>query len=62
MPLRSAYERRLVIAGRDVVVSDSNGTLRTTGTVLGVDDEGRLLVSGRAGVEAVVAGEVTLRR
>ncbi len=44
-----------------MVVSDAMGTVRARGTVLGVDADGRLLVEGRAGVEAVVAGEVTLR-
>ena len=61
-PLRAAYEERSVLKGRAVVVSDLTGAVRANGTVLGIDDEGRLLVGGRAGVEAVVAGEVTLRR
>jgi hypothetical protein len=30
--------------------------------VIGLDDEGRLLVAGLSGVEAVSAGEVTLRQ
>jgi BirA family biotin operon repressor/biotin-[acetyl-CoA-carboxylase] ligase len=60
--LREDYERRLVLIGREVVVSDLTGAVRASGTVRGVDDEGRLLVSGASGVESVAAGEVTLRR
>lgn len=59
--LREEYESHSCLTGQDVVVSDAMGTVRARGTVLGVDAEGRLLVEGRAGVEAVVAGEVTLR-
>ena len=45
----------------DVVVRDMDGTARVSGSVFGIDDEGRLLVAGLSGVEAVTAGEVTLR-
>ena len=49
--------------GAEVVVSDLLGTVRASGTVTGVDDEGRLLVCDESGtVLPVVAGEVTLRR
>jgi BirA family biotin operon repressor/biotin-[acetyl-CoA-carboxylase] ligase len=61
-PLRTAWEERSAMTGRDVVVSDMSGAVRAAGRVEGVDAEGRLLLSGPSGVEAVVAGEVTLRR
>jgi len=60
--MRSEYERRCSLLGEDVVVRDMTGAMRTSGSVLGIDDEGRLLVAGLAGVEAVSAGEVTLRQ
>ena len=60
--LRSAYEARFALTGADVRVTDLLGTVRASGIVQGVDDEGRLLVRGADGtVCAVVAGEVTLR-
>lgn len=61
-PLRAAWEQRSAMTGRDVAVSDMSGAVRAAGCVVGVDPEGRLLLSGPSGVEAVVAGEVTLRR
>lgn len=61
--LRADYESRFALAGAEVVVSDLLGTVRASGVVNGVDDEGRLLVSDERGaVTPVVAGEVTLRR
>ena len=59
--LRDEYQRRSSLIGRDVVVRDMDGTARVSGSVFGIDDEGRLLVAGLSGVEAVTAGEVTLR-
>jgi len=59
--LRADYEARFSLAGRDVRVSDLGGTVRAQGVVLGVDDDGRLLVQDGATVTPVVAGEVTLR-
>jgi len=61
-PMRSEYERRSSLMGEDVVVRDMTGAARASGSVIGVDDEGRLLVVGLDGVEAVSAGEVTLRQ
>ncbi len=60
--LREDYESRLVLTGHEVVVSDLVGTVRASGTVRGVDDDGRLVVGGAAGIETIAAGEVTLRR
>ena len=59
--MRDEYERRSTLIGRDVVVRDMSGHVRSSGSVFGIDDEGRLLVAGLSGVEAVSAGEVTLR-
>jgi BirA family transcriptional regulator, biotin operon repressor / biotin---[acetyl-CoA-carboxylase] ligase len=61
--LRADYEARFALVGEEVRVSDMLGEVRAEGEVLGVDDEGRLLVRGADdAVAAVVAGEVTLRR
>jgi BirA family transcriptional regulator, biotin operon repressor / biotin---[acetyl-CoA-carboxylase] ligase len=60
--LRAEYEARFALAGKHVVVRDAMGQERAAGEVLGVDDEGRLLVRGEDGaVQQVLAGEVTLR-
>lgn len=60
--LRAEYEARFALAGEQVVVRDAMGEQRAAGEVLGVDDEGRLLVRGQDGaVQQVLAGEVTLR-
>ena len=59
--MRDEYQRRSSLIGRDVVIRDMAGSVRTSGSVFGIDDEGRLLVAGLSGVEAVAAGEVTLR-
>lgn len=59
--LAQEYNARDLLAGRRVVVSDATGTVRVQGVARGVDHEGRLLVEGRAGIEAVSSGEVTLR-
>jgi BirA family biotin operon repressor/biotin-[acetyl-CoA-carboxylase] ligase len=60
-PLVSEFERRSVLAGREVTVSDVDGTVRMRGTVEGVDAEGRLVLSTEHGAEAVSAGDVSLR-
>ena len=59
--LRADYEARFSLAGRDVRVSDLSGVVRAQGVVVGVDDDGRLLVRDGETVTPVVAGEVTLR-
>ena len=61
-PLRAEYESRSALTGRAVLVSDVSGAVRARGDVMGVDDGGRLLIVGGDGVQAIVAGEVTLRR
>lgn len=61
--IRSDCEARFALLGEEVRVSDMLGTVRAEGEVLGIDDEGRLLVREVGGaVAAVAAGEVTLRR
>jgi BirA family transcriptional regulator, biotin operon repressor / biotin---[acetyl-CoA-carboxylase] ligase len=59
--MHSEYEARLMLIGSEVVVRDISGNVKAAGLVTGVDIDGRLLVSGVDGVQAVVAGEVTLR-
>ena len=59
--LRAEFEAASALSGAVVIVSDRDGAERASGTVCGVDDEGRLLVAGEGGVDAVSAGEVTLR-
>lgn len=59
--LRSRYEARCVLTGRDVVARDAAGTVRARGRVTGIDDEGRLLVMTEDGVREVSSGEITLR-
>ena len=59
--LRDQYEAHLSLIGEEVVVRDVGGTVRAAGTVTGIDEEGRLLILGASGEEAVAAGEVTLR-
>lgn len=60
-PMRAAYEARSSLIGQAVAVRTVAGDVRTAGTVMGIDDEGRLLVVTLGGIEAVAAGEVTLR-
>ena len=59
--LAPEYQARHVLAYREVAVRDPRGRLIAQGRVAGVDELGRLLVESLAGVEAVVAGDVTLR-
>ncbi len=58
--LASEYEARSSLTGHAVSVWDMSGAMKAAGTVMGVDEAGRLLVATLAGVEAIVAGEVTL--
>jgi BirA family biotin operon repressor/biotin-[acetyl-CoA-carboxylase] ligase len=60
--MREEYEARSTLIGDEVAVRDAAGAVKGSGTVVGVDDEGRLLVEGPSGVQAVFSGEVTLRR
>lgn len=59
--LRAEYEARSSLVGQDITVRDMMGVVKASGTVMGVDDEGRLLIATLGGLEAVAAGEVTLR-
>lgn len=59
--LRQEFDASSSLVGESVTVSDRDGTERASGTVCGVDDDGRLLVAGDVGVDAISAGEVTLR-
>jgi BirA family biotin operon repressor/biotin-[acetyl-CoA-carboxylase] ligase len=43
------------------VVSDALGRVVASGTAVGIDDQGRLLVEGPDGAVPVAAGDVTLR-
>jgi len=60
-PMVAEYEARSALTGTQVTVRDALGTVRAAGTVAGVDAEGRLLVDGESGTQAVSSGEVTLR-
>ena len=60
--LREQYAARSAMDGSIVAVRDLQGSVRAQGEVVGVDDEGRLLVDGGGSVTAVSSGEVTLRR
>ena len=60
--LREGYEACCSLLGQEVAVRDMAGAVKSAGRMVGVDDEGRLLVASNGGVEAVSAGEVTLRR
>lgn len=59
--MHAEYEARCSLMGRDVTVRDMAETVKAAGTVMGIDDEGRLLIATLGGLESVVAGEVTLR-
>jgi len=59
--LRDEFDARSCLVGEAVMVSDRDGTVRASGMVCGVDELGRLLVAGGDGVDAISAGEVTLR-
>ena len=52
------WERYSCLTGRTVTVE--SGGRRTQGTVRGVDAEGRLVLAGPSGDEALVAGDVTI--
>ncbi len=59
--LREAYEARASLTGREVTVRDGTGTVVAEGVVIGVADDGALVLD-RSGVTVrVSAGEVTLR-
>lgn len=59
--LRAEYDERSSLTGVEVTVSNRGGTPHASGVVLGVDDEGRLLLATSDGIQPVASGEVTLR-
>jgi BirA family biotin operon repressor/biotin-[acetyl-CoA-carboxylase] ligase len=59
--LREEYGQRAWLAGREVVVRDSLDRVVASGTAVGIDAQGRLLVQGPDGTVPVAAGDATLR-
>lgn len=60
--LATEYRSRSFLEGRVVDIYDTGGTLRVSGTVQGVDSEGRLVIVRADGERVEVAsGDVTLR-
>ena len=59
-PVREAWRERSVTLGREVAVTVEGREIR--GTAEDIDETGALLVRGRAGVERIVSGDVTLLR
>jgi BirA family biotin operon repressor/biotin-[acetyl-CoA-carboxylase] ligase len=59
-PFRARFEGLFAYAGRPVVVLQA-GLPTVAGVPVGVDGEGRLLLSTDAGVQAVASGELSLR-
>jgi BirA family biotin operon repressor/biotin-[acetyl-CoA-carboxylase] ligase len=55
---RQAFERYFALARRRVTVLD--GTARTSGVALGIDDEGALLLETERGLVRILAGDVTV--
>ena len=58
--VRDEYEERSVLTGHDVTVRDGKGVVIAAGPARGVDEQGRLRVLTGAGIESIVAGDVTL--
>ncbi len=58
--VRDAWRERNVTLGREVIVKADGREI--VGTAEDIDDSGALLVRGRAGVERVLAGDVTFLR
>lgn len=57
--LRHAWEQRNAFAGLPVAIRGDNEDI--TGTCMGVDDDGALLLRGDSGVSRILSGEVSLR-
>ncbi|MDD4772654.1 MAG: biotin--[acetyl-CoA-carboxylase] ligase [Eubacteriales bacterium] len=53
------YRKRMAYTGEHIAFA---GAQKGEGTVLGIDDDGRLLVRTGAGITALNAGEITLKR
>jgi BirA family biotin operon repressor/biotin-[acetyl-CoA-carboxylase] ligase len=60
LPFQPRFMRRFALVGRAVAVFD-RGVRAASGQALGVDLEGRLLISTPHGVRAVASGDVSLR-
>ena len=58
--IRDAWRERSVTLGREVVVRTEGREI--AGVAEDIDAQGALLVRGRAGVERILAGDVTLLR
>ena len=58
----AAYEEHMAQIGQHVCVRNALGSEIANGVVKGIDEQGRLLLSGASGIEAIVAGELTLRK
>lgn len=54
------YEGASALSGRHVTVTDREGIVRVTGRVVGVDEDGRLVLDSKSGRAVVTAGDVTL--
>lgn len=59
-PLLPEYEGKSALSGRQVVVTDREGIVRSTGRVARVDEAGRLVVGTAGGEQVITAGDVTL--
>jgi BirA family biotin operon repressor/biotin-[acetyl-CoA-carboxylase] ligase len=59
--MRDEWNERDALHGTDIVVSNAQGVSVASGRADGVDAEGRLVVISPSGVQAIAAGEVTLR-
>ena len=56
-PFRGEYLAHLTLLGREVRVSDLDGSVLAQGRVSGVDEQGCLIVDGKS----IIAGDVTLK-
>jgi BirA family biotin operon repressor/biotin-[acetyl-CoA-carboxylase] ligase len=60
-PFREEYGKALIQTSQQIEVRDVTGGLVATGEVQGVDEDGRLIILGEQGINAVWSGEVTSR-
>jgi len=56
--IRPLWERYSALAGKEVTVSD--GEMRRSGVVTGIDDEGALILETGAGTVRIIAGDVSV--
>ena len=59
-PWRAGFDALFAWRGRSVELRDHASVL-ASGTVQGVDDEGRLLIAGAAGLSSFASGDLSLR-